>query len=103
MRFGHKRPAAPEVGPTVRLLACLLVLMCAVRCSKSAGPRASLSNTTTLRVGIGGMPLVSPQGGLRQFVFNLSLEGLVNFNEDGRPRPWLAEGWTVAPAGLPGT
>jgi len=34
---------------------------------------------------------------LRQLVANLSTEGLVNFKEDGRPRPWLAEGWAIAP------
>ena len=27
----------------------------------------------------------------------LSVEGLINFSEDGRPRPSLAESWTVAP------
>jgi peptide/nickel transport system substrate-binding protein len=33
-------------------------------------------------------------------VGNLSFEGLLNFNEDGRPRPWIAESWVTAPDGL---
>jgi peptide/nickel transport system substrate-binding protein len=36
---------------------------------------------------------------LRQFSSNFSLEGLVNLKEDGRPRPWLAEGWSLSSDG----
>jgi peptide/nickel transport system substrate-binding protein len=35
--------------------------------------------------------------GLQQLKQILSGEGLINFSEDGRPRPALAESWTVAP------
>ena len=68
------------------------------QCS-SSGPTRS-DKDASIRVGIGGLPQLSPQAGLQQLVGNLSFEGLVAFLEDGRPIPWLAEGWTVAPDGL---
>jgi peptide/nickel transport system substrate-binding protein len=34
--------------------------------------------------------------GLQQLKQILSREGLINFSEDGRPRPALAESWTIA-------
>jgi peptide/nickel transport system substrate-binding protein len=37
---------------------------------------------------------------LRQVVSNLSVEGLVNFTEDGRARPWLIENWETHQDGL---
>jgi len=64
------------------------------------GPRSVAASTATLRVGIGGLPQQTPQAGLRPLVGNLSIEGLINYNEDGRPRPWLAEGWTTSADGL---
>ena len=61
------------------------------------GPPFPLA-TPTLRMGVGLAVHRSKlrQRGLRQVVGNLSLEGLVNLNEDGRPRPWLADGWATA-------
>jgi peptide/nickel transport system substrate-binding protein len=46
-----------------------------------------------MRVGVGGLA----QSGLQQLIGNFSVEGLVNLNEDGRPRPWLAESWATSP------
>jgi peptide/nickel transport system substrate-binding protein len=77
----------------------LVALIGAARCSNRSGPVPS-QTAPTLRVGIGGIPQLSPQAGLRQIVSNLSLEGLVNLSGDGRPRPILAENWTTAPDGL---
>jgi peptide/nickel transport system substrate-binding protein len=77
----------------------LIVLVGTARCHKSAGP-VSTQSETTLRVGVGGLPLQAPEAGLGQVARNLSLEGLVNFNEDGRPRPFLAESWSTSPDGL---
>src|ERR1700688_2746719 len=74
------------------------MLVVAARCSQASGPRPS--QISALRVGIGGLPLQAPQAGIQQLVGNLSLEGLINLNEDGRPRPFLAESWTTAPDGL---
>src|SRR5580765_1417249 len=83
---------------TIGVLGWLLVSVGAARCTRNTGPNAPVS--ATLRVGVGGLPQLTPQGGLRQLVSNLSIEGLVNFNENGRPRPWLAESWTIGPDGL---
>jgi peptide/nickel transport system substrate-binding protein len=82
-----------------RVLGWLIVLAGTARCTQRAGPLPPQAETT-LRVGIGGLPLLAPQAGLRQVVGNLSLEGLVNFTQDGRPRPFVAESWTTTPDGL---
>src|SRR5215471_6184978 len=58
---------------------------------------ASSQRDNVLRVGVGNVALTSPGAGLRQVTALLSQEGLLNFNEDGRPRAWLAEGWTLSP------
>ncbi len=75
-----------------------LLLALGAGCATSAGPTVPASSV--LRVGVGGLPQQTAQGGVRQFVGNLSGEGLLNFTEDGRPKPWLAEQWAVAPDGL---
>ena len=54
----------------------LVALIGSARCSNRSGPVPS-QTAPTLRVGIGGIPQLSPQAGLRQIVSNLSLEGLV--------------------------
>jgi peptide/nickel transport system substrate-binding protein len=77
----------------------LFVLTATARCGGSAGPIAS-QQSGTLRVGVGRVALVAAQSGLRQLTGNQTLEGLVNFNEDGRPRPWLADSWKTDPDGL---
>jgi peptide/nickel transport system substrate-binding protein len=43
------------------------------------------------------MAAASDIAGVQALIQILSAEGLVNFSEDGRPRPVLAESWTVAP------
>jgi peptide/nickel transport system substrate-binding protein len=78
----------------------LIVLMVTARCSGGPGPLASQPGSGTLRVGVGQVARAADQAGLRPLARNQTLEGLVNFNEDGRPRPWLAERWTTADDGL---
>ena len=94
--MGHaRRPAAwrPWLS-TIGTLGWLVVLVGTARCTDS-GP-AQAPSSATLRVGFGGLPQQSAQGGLQQFASNFSLEGLVNLTEDGRPRAWLAEGWSMS-------
>jgi peptide/nickel transport system substrate-binding protein len=52
-----------------------------------------------MSIGVGGLSIQAPTAGVRQVVANLSLEGLINLNEDGRPRPFLAESWKTASDG----
>src|SRR5712675_1316168 len=90
------RSAAHRTFSMVGVLGWSLVLAGTARCARSAGPVAP--QATTLRVGVGG--LAQQESGLGGFVASLSIEGFLNVNEDGRPRPWLAESWTVSPDGL---
>jgi len=50
----------------------------------------------TLSIGYGE----NPAAGIQQTVRNIALEGLVRIDRNGRPSPWLAERWSVAPDGL---
>jgi peptide/nickel transport system substrate-binding protein len=99
MSLRHEQPATRRAFSVLGVLCWSIVLAGTGRCGQRSGPLPSQVGAT-LRVGIGGLPLLAPQAGLQQFVSNLSFEGLVNFTEDGRPRPFLAESWTTAPDGL---
>jgi peptide/nickel transport system substrate-binding protein len=46
---------------------------------------------------MGQLAAASEMAGVQQLKQILSSEGLINFSEDGRPRPALAESWTIAP------
>ncbi len=81
------------------VLSWLVVLLGSAQCRQGPGP-ASSQTATTLRVGVGGLSVQAAEAGMKQVVANLSLEGLVNFNEDGRPRAFLAESWVTSPDGL---
>jgi len=74
------------------------MFICTARCS-STGPASSTAQAT-LRLGIGGLPQLAEQSGVRQLVGIISSEGLVGAYEDGRPRPWLAESWSTGSDGL---
>jgi peptide/nickel transport system substrate-binding protein len=95
----HERSVTRRIITSIGVLSWLFVLVSTARCHQGSGPVAS-QTATTLRAGVGGLSLQAPQAGVRQLVNNLSLEGLINFNEDGRPRPFLAESWTTASDGL---
>jgi peptide/nickel transport system substrate-binding protein len=64
-------------------------------CTHSTDPAAN-QRDATLSIGYGE----NAEVGIQQAVRNIALEGLVRIDRDGRPRPWLAEQWTVSPDGL---
>jgi len=72
---------------TVSALAtCLLVH------SASCGKRAPfvprpLESTLVVGLGVGEV-------GIQQAVRNIAVEGLIDFDQNARPRPWLAESWS---------
>jgi len=71
--------------------------MSAGGCRRAPAPSAT---PTTLRIGVGQLALDSPQAGLKQVINGLSQEALVAPNDDGQPRPWLADSWTTSSDGL---
>src|SRR6266851_4544092 len=73
------------------LVAGSLLLIASARCGR-AGPSPS-TTAPVLRVGVG-------QIAVKQLVDNLTVDGLLAIADDGRVKPWLAKGWTVAPDGL---
>ena len=79
------------------ILGTFVVAFGTARCSNSGPTRPAQA---TLRVGVGGLPQQAAQSGLRQLTANASLEALITPQEDGRLRPSLAKGWSVAPDGL---
>jgi len=90
----HRLAAERRLRYAVAALGWLVVLAGTAGCGHAeSGP--GFPRTATLRVGVGDLP----QGGRRQFNANFSIEGLVNLTDDGRPREWLAEGWSVSADG----
>jgi peptide/nickel transport system substrate-binding protein len=76
----------------------LLALLGSISCSHD--PQRAAGSSSTLRVGIGALPQQTSQAGLRQLVGNLSIEGLINLTDEGRPREWLAQSWSTSKDGL---
>jgi len=99
MEYWREQPATRRKVSFVGLLGWLIVLVGTARCHQSTGPVLSQSQTT-LRIGVGNLARQAAEVGLAQVARNLSLEGLINFNEDGRPRPFLAKSWSTASDGL---
>jgi peptide/nickel transport system substrate-binding protein len=70
-------------------------------CSRAAVDAGRFpASSRDLTVGFGLTTGQSPDLGLRQAIGNIALEGLFSFGRDGRPTPWLAEGWALAPDGM---
>jgi peptide/nickel transport system substrate-binding protein len=93
------RAAAGRTFAVFGVLVWSLVLAGTARCSNRSGP-SPLPPSTTLRMGSGALAQSTSAAGLRQVASILSLEGLINFKDDGRPRPWLADGWSTSDDGL---
>ena len=95
--IGINKVRRPRSLTGLALAACLLIPTagCHTRQSQEATPQDS-----TLVIGLGVGDIDNPQGGVRQTVRNIATEGLVDFDSNGRPRPWLAERWERSPDGL---
>jgi peptide/nickel transport system substrate-binding protein len=85
-----------DVFLTLAAGAAASLMLAGCRPSEERRPEPEVA---TLRVGIGQVAS-SPGLGLRAVVENLTLEGLATLSEDGRPRPALANNWTVSSDGL---
>src|SRR6478672_9981361 len=82
----------------VGVFSLLIALLGATACTHDA--QRAAASSPTLRVGIGALPQQTSQAGLRQLVGNLSIEGLINLTDEGRPREWLAQSWSTSADGL---
>lgn len=78
----------------------LLLVLLGIACGKENGPQNSGTRVEVLRVGVGGLPSQTPERGVRQFVSNISLEGLVRVDQTGRARTALAESLAISPDAL---
>jgi peptide/nickel transport system substrate-binding protein len=63
-------------------------------------PPAPPPSELVLRVGIGGLPTQTPERGVQQFISNITQEGLVRYDPDGRLQPALAEKIELSADGL---
>ena len=79
-----------------RTTICLLAAIASARCGND-GPKQPLPSNTTLRVGVGGLPSLSAERGIQQFIGNLSREGLLRVNQSGRIEATLAESLSQSP------
>jgi ABC-type transport system substrate-binding protein len=68
-------------------------------CGSDAGPTASATSASLLRVGSPQFAS-SPGQGMRQVAQNWTVELLATLTPEGRPRPSLARDWQVSPDGL---
>jgi len=98
MNGSHVVRAARRLPRVVGVFSLLIALLGATACTHD--PQRVASSSPTLRVGIGALPQQTSQAGLRQLVGNLSIEGLINLTDEGRPREWLAQSWSTSADGL---
>jgi peptide/nickel transport system substrate-binding protein len=78
-------------------VAAAAVLLAA--CGSDAGPGASATSASLLRVGSPQFAS-NPNSGLRQIAQNWTVESLATVTAEGRPRPSLARDWQVSADGL---
>jgi len=88
-------------GCQIEITAVAALLIAVAGCAQSNGAAPNRPGTT-LSIGLGfGSPVEQNlTAAFQRVVRNQSLEGLVYFERDGRPRPWLAEGWSSSTDGL---
>jgi peptide/nickel transport system substrate-binding protein len=69
-------------------------------CQRSANHVRPAPPAVVLTIGLGGLEAAGDQFGARQVMRNQSIEPLIKYSEDGRPTPFLAEGWSLSDDGL---
>jgi ABC-type transport system substrate-binding protein len=94
-----KLPSGFQLSHQSFVAAWSVSVLLMARCAPATGPQESRASSVTLTIGIGQLAAESDIAGVQQLKQILTREGLVNFSEDGRPKPALAEGWTTAADG----
>src|SRR5262245_42859958 len=90
MRLARKRHPRASLA-----LACLFALAGATRCGPPSNKEdpSSSAERPTLRIGISNVPQLTTDRGMQAFLVNMTNEGLLRVNQEGRVEPWLAESW----------
>ena len=83
--------ALPRYWRQIEAVLTATVFLALAGCAPSHDPATS-QRDATLSIGYGE----NAEVGIQQAVRNIALEGLVRIDRDGRPKPWLAERWTVS-------
>jgi len=96
MRSPNETIPAPVARRAIVAAGLLLVLGAAARCS-NAGPKEPAAEVPVLRVGVGGLPSQAPERGVQAFISNISFEGLLRVDQEGRVQPVLARSWHLSP------
>lgn len=73
----------------------VLLLLTATACEQPPRPERAI-----LRLGVSNAPALATERGVKQFLQNMTSEGLLRVNSEGHLEPWLAEGWTTSSDGL---
>src|SRR5215472_2480379 len=97
MPVARSRYVAPQRLLSIGGFGCAALIAASSACGRF---REQPKVSTTLRLGVGGLSLGASDAGLQPVVGALWQEALVSPLDDGRLRPWLAEGWTTAADGL---
>src|SRR5262245_56981850 len=93
MRHQPSAPTQSAHRPT-RVMGVLILVLAGAHCVSAPPTRPRVPASTTLRVG-GSQMLLG-----RQFIENLTLEGLTKISSNGRVKMWLAEDVTTSADGL---
>lgn len=95
--IGHDSYRSRSRGRSWPLFIPIVAVLSAAGCSPHTAPASA--SPTVLRIGFGQVAGASETAGLRAAISNLTSEGLLIVQPDGRIVPWLAQSWSQSDDG----